>query len=126
MANPLSTPRYLELRHIQLPVGALASIAHRIAGALLFLSLPVAVWLLDLSLRGPAGYEQATAWLNTTWVRLASAVMVWSVAHHLFIGIRFLLIDAGIGVRLGSARISAWSGNVAALLVAFGYVVWIL
>jgi succinate dehydrogenase / fumarate reductase cytochrome b subunit len=35
-------------------------------------------------------------------------LLLWSIAHHFFAGIRFLLIDAEIGVEKSQARFGAW------------------
>ena len=109
-----------------MPAGAVASIAHRISGVLLFLSLPFLAWLLDLSLQGGEGYERAIALLQSTGVRLASVVLVWSLLHHLVAGIRFLLIDVHLGVSMPAARLSAWFANLAAALMALLYAWWVL
>jgi len=44
--------------------------------------------------------------------------VIWSLFHHLFAGIRFLLIDIGIGVGLVPARRAAWLVNLTAPLLA--------
>lgn len=126
MTSQRTAPVYLNLFRIRLPVGAVTSIAHRLSGALLFLSLPFLVYLLDLSLQGPAGFDSAREWLDCGWIRAASVVLVWSVLHHLFGGVRFLLIDLDIGVALRSARISAWCVNLCAGLLTLVYLVLIL
>ncbi len=126
MQNQRSAPVFLNLLRIRFPVGAVTSIAHRISGLLLFLSFPVLVYWLDLSLRNPAGYADARAWLDCIWVRLASVVIVWSLVHHLFAGLRFLLIDLGLGVERTAARRSAWAVNGLALLLVLAYIGWIV
>ena len=35
-------------------------------------------------------------------------LLLWSLAHHFFAGIRFLLIDAEIGVDKSQARVGSW------------------
>ena len=35
-------------------------------------------------------------------------LLLWSIAHHFFAGIRFLLIDAEIGVEKSQAKLGAW------------------
>jgi succinate dehydrogenase / fumarate reductase cytochrome b subunit len=126
MPTQPSAPVFLNLFRIRFPVGAITSIAHRISGLLLFLSFPVLVYWLDLSLRDPAGYQRAVEWLQCGWVRLASVVIVWSLLHHLFAGLRFLLLDIGIGVDRLPARRSAWAVNLLALLLVLAYVGWLL
>ena len=126
MTHQQNAPVFLNLFRIRMPAGAVASIAHRISGVLLFLSLPLLAWLLDLSLQGGEGYERAIALLQSTGVRLASVVLVWSLLHHLVAGIRFLLIDVHFGVSMPAARLSAWFANLAAVLMALLYAWWVL
>ncbi|WP_144264527.1 hypothetical protein [Polaromonas sp. C04] len=49
--RPPARPVFFNLMQIQLPVGARASIGHRLSGVLLAARLPVAVWLLDVLIR---------------------------------------------------------------------------
>ncbi len=42
----------------------------------------------------------------------------WAALHHLFAGIRYLVIDFGWGVDLPIARKTAWTATSAALVVA--------
>lgn len=126
MTNQRTAPVYLNLFRIRFPVGAVTSIAHRISGVLLFLSFPFLVYLLDLSLRGPEGFATAGEWLDCSLVRLGSILMVWSLSHHLFSGIRFLLIDIEQGVQLPRARATAWLVNLAGLACTLFYIGWLL
>lgn len=126
MSNPQQLPVFLNLFRIRFPAGAIASIAHRISGVLLFLSLPYLAWLLDLSLQGPEGYTAAVAHLQPLWLRLASALLAWSLLHHLIAGLRFLLIDIHIGVDLPTARITARVTTLAAAVLALLYTWWVL
>ncbi len=101
-----------------MPITALASIAHRLTGLLLVVLIPVMLYLFDLSLRGPAGFEQVTGWLQLEPARLLLLVPIWALTHHLLAGLRFLLIDIGIGIDLPAARNSAWLVSVGAPLLA--------
>jgi len=121
MTRQPSAPVYLNLLRISFPVGAVTSIAHRVSGLLLFVSLPFFTYLLDISLQGPEGYAEAIDILGNGWLRSGSAVLAWSLFHHLLSGIRFLLIDIGAGVMLTQARASAWLVNVTALVLALAY-----
>jgi succinate dehydrogenase / fumarate reductase cytochrome b subunit len=115
MARPQTPPKFLDLLRIQMPVGAVLSIAHRISGVLLFLCLPLAAYLLDLSLQGPAGYARAAAWFDSLPLQVLLILLAWSVFHHLLAGIRHLLLDIHIGVDKQPARRSAWLVNLSAL-----------
>jgi len=126
MENKKLAPVYLNLLRIRFPVGAVTSIAHRISGVLLFISLPLLVYLLDLSLRGPDSYRQALDTLQSPWVRLGSGVLAWSLIHHLLSGIRFLLIDVEAGVTLQQARLTAWAVNILGIVLALCYLGYVL
>jgi len=126
MTTQRTAPVYLDLLRIRFPVGAVTSIAHRISGVLLFLSLPFFIYLLDISLQGPEGYAEAIAILGNHWLRFGSALIAWSLFHHLLSGIRFLLIDIETGVSLKQARASAWLVNLTGLVLALAYLGWIL
>lgn len=118
MPKPSPRPVFLNLLRIHMPVTALASIAHRLAGLLLALLIPVVLYLLDLSLRGQVGFGQAIHWLRLEPVRLLLLVPIWALLHHLLAGLRYLLIDVGIGSELDTARHSARLVSVGALLIA--------
>ena len=126
MTNQRAVPVYLNLLRIRFPVGAVTSIAHRISGVLLFLSLPVLIYLLELSLQSPAGYEKTISYINNCWFQAGLVLIVWSFMHHLLSGIRFLLIDIDKGVSLQTARGSAWLVNLCAPILALLYLWWVL
>jgi len=111
-------PVFFNLAQIQMPVGALTSITHRVTGILLALGIPFSVYLLDLSLQGPQGYAQVIAWFDKFAFRVAAIVLVWALAHHLLAGIRHLLGDIDIGSELPAARRSAWIVNLGGVAVA--------
>lgn len=126
MTTRRSAPVYLNLLRIQFPVGAVTSIGHRISGVLLFLAFPLLIWLLDLSLQDAAGFQRAGELLQSTPVRLLTVPVAWSLFHHLFSGIRFLLIDLDLGVQRMTARRSAWLVNLAGLLATLAWLAWLL
>lgn len=100
-------PVFLALRHIHLPLAGIVSIAHRITGVLLFLMLPVLIFLLQHSLESAKGYAQVQQWLQSWPWRLLFVLLGWSFAHHLFAGLRHMLIDLDIGVKQPLARLGA-------------------
>ncbi len=104
----------------------MTSIAHRISGVLLMLAIPFMVYLLDLSLQDADGFRQASAWLQAGWLKPLFTLIAWSLFHHLLSGIRFLLIDTGIGVSLARARLSAWLVNITGVVAALLLLGWIL
>ncbi len=124
--NPDTRPVNLNLLHISQPVTAITSIAHRLSGVLLFLSIPFFIWMLERSLQSPQGFQQITTLFDSIFVKLFTLLIAWSVAHHFFAGIRFLLLDFEIGISLASARKSALIVNVLGVVGVLIAVVMIL
>ncbi len=120
-------PKYLNLLKIRLPITGIASINHRLSGLILFLSIPVSLYLFQLSLRNEAGYKEMLTCLSSSWIKLALVLLIWSFVHHLLAGFRFLLIDQNIGISLSVARKSAWFVVFAAVIITLIISgVWIL
>lgn len=101
-------PVYLNLIKIRLPLTGVVSFAHRITGVILFLSLPFVVYMLDLSIESEHSFQTAQRMLDQPLIMFVQILLLWSIAHHFFAGIRFLLIDAEIGVEKSQARLGAW------------------
>ena len=110
-------PVYLNLFKIRLPVTAVVSLAHRLSGVLMFLAMPFVVYLLDLSVQSSEGFDQAISIIQHPFLVVVQILFVWALAHHLFAGIRFLLIDADIGIEKKSASMAAWLVMLMAVLV---------
>lgn len=111
-------PTFFNLLQIQMPVGALTSIAHRITGMLLAVGIPFGIYVLDVSLEGPHGYAHVIAMVGDWPGKGVLIVLAWVLAHHLLAGIRHLLSDVDIGSQLPAARRSAWVVNVGGVAVA--------
>jgi succinate dehydrogenase / fumarate reductase cytochrome b subunit len=119
MAPPTkSRPVFFNPTQIGLPVGALTSILHRVTGISLAISVPLVIYLLDLSLQGPQSYERVLTLFDHWACRSVTIVLVWVLAHHLLAGIRHLLSDVDIGSQLPAARRSAWFVNLGGIAVA--------
>ncbi len=115
---------FLNLAQIRFPIGAIASIAHRVSGVLLFIALPVLAALLDASLRSEAGFASVRGLLSSPLALVVSGVLAWALVHHVLAGIRHLLMDVGIGGELERARASARLVLFAAPALALLLLVW--
>lgn len=100
-------PKYLDLRLIKLPLPGFISILHRVSGLLLFLALPLFLWMLQSSLLSIETYTQLVAVLRYPLSKLILICLLWAFLHHLCAGIRYLAIDMHIGVGLTQARASS-------------------
>jgi len=101
-------PVYLNLFKIRLPIAGVVSLAQRASGIFMFLAMPFVVYLLDLSVQSNQGFEQALSILQHPFIVAVQILFVWALAHHLFAGIRFLLIDADIAIEKIPANRTAW------------------
>lgn len=110
-------PIFLELTQIKLPISALVSILHRVSGVMMVLALPVFAILFAQALSGPEGFAAAAAFLSHPLSKLVLLALGWAVLHHLFAGIRYLIIDLGWGVDLPAARTSGWTAFTAAVVM---------
>ncbi len=124
--NPDTRPVNLNLLKIRQPITAIASIGHRISGVLLFLSIPIVIWMLQHSLQDPQGFADVTAWFDNGLIKLLALLMAWSAAHHFFAGLRFLLLDIEMGVDLATARTSAMVVNILGVIGVLVAMVMIL
>ena len=100
-------PKNLDLTTIRLPLPGVLSILHRVSGAVLFLLLPVLIWLFQNSLLSPETYADALSVVRHPLVKLILFGLIWLYMHHFCAGIRYLLLDLHKGVDLASARRSS-------------------
>ncbi len=111
-----------DLVRYRLPVPGIVSILHRISGLLMFLLLPLLLWLLDLSLSSQDSFDRLVAFCQGGVARLVLLALGWALLHHLCAGVRFLLLDLHIGGERAAARRSSWIvfGVSVPLAAAFG------
>ena len=117
MINNKKRPVFLNLFQIRLPVAGIMSIAHRIAGVLLFISIPFWLYLLDLSLSSETGYAQAGDILRSSWLLPLYVLLLWAIMHHLLAGIRYLLLDVDIAIEKPAYRKTALTVLIAAPVI---------
>jgi succinate dehydrogenase / fumarate reductase cytochrome b subunit len=100
--------RITDLLQYRLPIPGVVSILHRVSGLLLFLLLPLLLWLFDLSLSSDRSFDRLVAVCSGTVARLVLLALAWALFHHLCAGVRYLLLDVHIGTDKPAARRSAW------------------
>jgi succinate dehydrogenase / fumarate reductase, cytochrome b subunit len=120
-------PKYYDLNLLNLPMPGLVSIFHRITGVVMFLMLiPLSLWILQSTLTDSAGFAKWQSYYAMLPVKLILIGFVWAFMHHLFAGIRYLLLDLHIGIAKepaqSSAKVVLALGIVATAL--FAYRIW--
>lgn len=91
----------------RLPAGGFASFLHRFSGALMFIALPLLLWLFDLSLTSETSYAKLAAVFANWFTKLVLLGLSWALLHHLVTGIRHVLLDLHIGIEKRAAERSA-------------------
>ena len=100
-------PKHLALHRIKLPLPGFVSILHRISGILLFVFLPVLLWMFQASLRSIATYTQLIEILHHPLSKIVLLGLLWAFFHHFWAGIRYMALDLHIGSSLAQARSSS-------------------
>jgi len=123
---PKPRPKYLNLFKIRLPVAGFVSILHRVSGALLFLLIPLVLWLWESSLLTPDTFAGFKAILGHPLMKLVVIGIAWAYLHHFCAGIRHLALDLHYGTTLEAARATSWAVLAVSLLLtlAFGASIW--
>jgi succinate dehydrogenase / fumarate reductase, cytochrome b subunit len=91
----------------RMPAAAMVSIMHRISGALLFLALPLLLWMFDQSLISEDTFDRMAMGVSGWLVKLVLLVLIWAFLHHLVAGVRYLVLDLHVGLDLEQSRRNA-------------------
>ena len=117
-------PVYINLLQIKLPISAISSITHRLAGIyVFFVTLPLSLFLLYFSTKSYNDFMFISTLLKdsiffATFVAFSFLIF----AYHILTGVRHLLQDMHIGESLEASRASSyivfflWSILVAAVI----------
>jgi len=96
-----------ELMNFRQPLAAIVSILHRISGVLIFALLPFVLYLLQESLRSEISFAHYQGFVTYPLVKLFILALVWAILHHMFAGVRHLVMDLHVGLDKDSARKSS-------------------
>jgi len=103
-------PVYINLFQIRLPVSAISSITHRLAGIyIFFVTLPLSLYLLYFSTNSYNDFmilknNLSNSFYLSTFVAFSFLVY----AYHILTGVRHLLQDLHIGESLSASRASSY------------------
>ncbi len=106
--------RLVDALQYKLPPAGWVSILHRVSGGLMFVLLPLIVWLLDVSLGSEVSYERFSnafiagiGFVPAFLLKLIVLALIWAYLHHFIAGVRHLWMDATHSVSKQQGRISA-------------------
>ena len=118
-------PVYMNLFQIRLPISAISSITHRLAGIyIFFISLPLFLFLLYFTTKSYNDFMFIQQAFNnsiffSTFVSFSFLVF----AYHILTGVRHLLQDLHIGESLSASRISSYTVFILWFLLIF-FLIW--
>jgi succinate dehydrogenase / fumarate reductase cytochrome b subunit len=108
------------------PVTAIASITHRLTGAVLFAAIAFLLYLLDMALESQSGFVEAAELLDQAPAKLILLATLAMLIYHLVAGVKHLLLDFHVGDSLEAASRASWLVFVvsAVLVVVAGVWLW--
>jgi succinate dehydrogenase / fumarate reductase cytochrome b subunit len=89
-----------DLPTYRLPAAGIVSILHRISGAIMFVLLPLIIWMFDTSVSSEISFAKFTAaftvgigFVPGIIVKLLALALIWAYLHHMIAGLRHLYMD---------------------------------
>jgi succinate dehydrogenase / fumarate reductase cytochrome b subunit len=89
-----------DLPTYRLPVAGIVSILHRISGLIMFLLLPLLVWMFDTSVSSEISFAKFSAaftvglgFVPGVLVKVVVLGLIWAYLHHLIAGVRHVYMD---------------------------------
>ncbi|MEY1662106.1 succinate dehydrogenase, cytochrome b556 subunit [Isoalcanivorax beigongshangi] len=118
-------PVNLDLKTIKFPVSALASITHRITGIVLFVALPILLWMLDRSLASPESFAELKECLTSPLAKLVLWGILAALLYHLVAGTKHLVMDLGFALTKESGHRATIVALVIAVVLILLAGVWV-
>ena len=89
-----------DLPTYRLPAAGWVSILHRISGLLMFLLMPLIIWMFDNSISSEYSFAKFAAAFNVGlgfvpgwFMKLVVLALIWAYLHHFIAGLRHLYMD---------------------------------
>jgi succinate dehydrogenase / fumarate reductase cytochrome b subunit len=89
-----------DLPTYRLPAAGIVSILHRISGLIMFLLLPLLVWMFDTSVSSEisfaifsAAFTVGLGFVPAVLVKVVVLGLIWAYLHHLIAGVRHVYMD---------------------------------
>lgn len=106
---------------------AIASILHRISGVVVFLLIPLLLWLLQESLASAESFEHIkTVVLGGFVVKALVFVTLAALIFHFVAGIKHLIMDFGLGETLEGGRALSWASLAISAILILAALIWMV
>ena len=114
---------FSDVRTYRLPLAGFISLLHRVSGMLMFILLPLVIWMFDTSVSSEISFGRFSAAFNVGlgfvpgwFIKLVTLALIWAYLHHLAAGVRHLYLDVSHKTTKDFGRQSA----VATLVFSIG------
>jgi succinate dehydrogenase / fumarate reductase cytochrome b subunit len=117
---------FKDLTRYRLPAPGQVSILHRISGILMFVLLPLILWVFDTSVSSEISAARLRDALATgasgVVLKLVLLVLIWAYLHHFIAGVRHVWMDVShkaVTLERGrpSAMFTLWAAVVLTLIL---------
>jgi succinate dehydrogenase / fumarate reductase cytochrome b subunit len=108
-----------QLSNYRLPIAGFVSILHRISGFLIFLALPVILYMLQKSLLSEDTFKHFAGIASHPLAKLVILALAWSYFQHFAAGVRHLFMDVHLAIEKDSSRQSATAVIAVSLFLTF-------
>lgn len=89
-----------DLPSYRLPVAGIVSILHRISGMLMFLLMPLIIWMFDTSVTSEISFAKFSSafsiglgFVPGWFMKLVALALIWAYLHHFIAGVRHIYMD---------------------------------
>lgn len=91
---------FKDLTTYRMTPAAWVSILHRGSGVIMFILMPLVIWMFDTSISSEVSFEKFKAAFNVGMLglpgalwKLAALALIWAYLHHFIAGLRHLWMD---------------------------------
>ena len=112
-------PTFINLFKINLPITAIVSITHRLAGMYnFFITLPLSLYLVANSTKDKSSFDfLARRISDDIFFGLLIIISFNILLYHILTGVRHLIMDLHIGENLQAARLSSFVVMLTSLII---------
>lgn len=118
-------PVNLDLSSMKFPPMAIVSILHRVSGIVLFILLPVMLYILGQSLQSEESFAQIKTMLTNSYYKLVLWAFGTAMIYHILAGLRHLIMDMGFGEHLSTGRRTSILVIILAVISTIFLGIWI-
>jgi succinate dehydrogenase / fumarate reductase, cytochrome b subunit len=112
---------FKDLPTYRLPAPGWVSILHRISGVLMFVLLPLIIWMFDTSVSSEISFARFRNAFNNgaggVILKLIALALIWAYLHHFIAGLRHVWMDVSHKAVSKSAGTSSAKFTLVASLV---------